>query len=100
MKKKIIAIIPARIGSKGIKYKNLKKIGNMTLVERAIRFLKKIKLVNDIAVSTDSPKIRDIALKHNVWCKYLRPKSISKDTSKTSEAIYHVIKKKNKCMII
>ena len=40
--KNILAIIPARIGSKGIKLKNLKKINNITLLGHAIICLKKI----------------------------------------------------------
>lgn len=94
-KKKIIAIIPARIGSKGVKYKNLRKIKNLTLIELSIILLKKIKFIDTIAVSTDSKKIQKIATRHKVWCKKLRPKHISGDKSHTFEAIDHVLKQLN-----
>ena len=52
-KKKILAVIPARGGSKGIKLKNLKKIKNISLLERAYNILTKSKYVDFIGVSTD-----------------------------------------------
>ena len=94
-KKKIIAIVPARIGSKGVKFKNLRKIKNLNLVERTIILLKKLKLIDKIAISTDSKIIQKIAIKNGVWCKSLRPKSISGDKSYTFEAIDHVLKQIN-----
>ena len=95
-KKKIIAIIPARIGSQGIKYKNLKKVNKKTLLEICIQTAKSIKEINDIAVSTDSKKIQKISKKNGVWCEKLRPKNISKNNSQTNLAILHVLKKMNK----
>lgn len=89
---KILAVIPARGGSKGIKNKNLKKIGNLTLFEHAIIQAKSSRYINQIAVSTDSKKIQKLAKGHGVWCDVLRPQKISKDNSITSEAILHVIK--------
>ena len=94
-RKKVLAIIPARYGSKGVKFKNLKKINNISLVERSIILLKKIKDITTIAVSTDSKEIQTIAKKYGVWCNKLRPKKISGDNSYTNEAIQHVLKNIN-----
>jgi CMP-N,N'-diacetyllegionaminic acid synthase len=91
-KKKILIVIPARSGSKGIKDKNLKKIGGLSLVEHSINHAKKSKYIDLIAVSTDSRKIQQIALKQKIWCDILRPKQISGDKSQTSLAIIHVLK--------
>ena len=90
-KKKILAVILARAGSKGIKHKNLKKIGKLSLFEHSINHAKKSKFIDEIAVSTDSQEIRKISLKHKVWCDVLRPKKISKDNSIPSDAVIHVI---------
>lgn len=90
--KKILLVIPARSGSKGLKNKNLKKLFGKTLVERAILVAKKTKLIDLIAVSTDSKKIQLQAKKFEVWCEKLRPKEISGDFSKTSDALKHVVK--------
>jgi CMP-N-acetylneuraminic acid synthetase len=95
LKKKIIAIIPARKGSKGIKNKNILKIDNMTIVEHAINSAKKSKYIDFIAVSTDSKKIQKISKKQKVWCEYLRPKKISHDQSSTYDAVKFVLNKIN-----
>lgn len=84
---KILAVIPARKGSKGLKNKNILKIKKTTLVEYAINNAKKSKYINYIAISTDSKKIKNIAKKNNVWCEKLRPKKYSLDKSGTYSAI-------------
>ena len=66
-KAKIIAIIPARIGSKRLKYKNIKKIKNKTLIEIVISVLSKSKIFSDIFVSTDSEIIKKIS-KGIIFC--------------------------------
>ena len=89
-KKKILVVIPARSGSKGIKNKNLKKIGGLSLVEHSIKHAKKSKYIDLIAVSTDCKRIQKIAISKKVWCNTLRPKKISGDKSVTSQAIVHI----------
>ncbi len=87
----VLAIIPARGGSKGIKNKNLKKVKGKTLIEYTISEAKSSKLVNDIYVSTDSIKIINIAKKNKVnFIK--RPRELSKDHSKTIDAVKHLTK--------
>ena len=61
--KKIIIVIPARGGSKGIKFKNLRKILNKSLVEITIDFAKFLKINKFIAVSSDNKKILKLAKK-------------------------------------
>ena len=58
---KILVIIPARSGSKGIKDKNIKKIKNKPLLSYSIDYAKKCNLVDEIIVSTDSSKYAKIA---------------------------------------
>ena len=59
----ILAIIPARGGSKEIKKKNLKIINNKTLLEHTIDEAKKSKIINKIYVSSDSNEILKLAKK-------------------------------------
>ena len=88
---KILAIIPARIGSKGLKQKNLRIIGKKTLVEHSIIAAKKSNLISRIAISTDSSEIKKISFKNNVWCKKLRPKKYATDKSTTYNAVKFVL---------
>jgi CMP-N-acetylneuraminic acid synthetase len=62
----IIALIPAKKNSRGLKNKNLKKLNKLSLVELAILGAKKSKLINKIYLSSDSDKILDIGVKLNI----------------------------------
>ena len=66
MKNKVWAILPARGGSKGIKSKNIKKLGTLPLIVHTIITLKKSKCFEKIIVSSDSDKILDISKKYCV----------------------------------
>ena len=57
LNKKILCLIPARGGSKGIINKNLKKIKNKSLVKISIDFAKSLRYVDKIVVSSDETKI-------------------------------------------
>ena len=93
LNKKILAIIPARGGSKGIPKKNLKKIKNISLVGRAIMVAKKIKEIDKIFVSTDSKEIIKEAEKFNILTPFIRPKNISGDKISDYQVIKHALKK-------
>ncbi len=94
-KKKIIAIIPARAGSKGLKNKNILKLKGKPIIKYTIDQAKKSKFISKIAVSTDSKQIQKIAQKENSWCERLRPKKISGDKSKLYHAVNFVLKNIN-----
>ena len=65
-KKKILAVVLARSGSKGIKNKNLKKINNLSLVGHVGLFIKKIKIIDKRIISTNSKKIGKEGKKFNL----------------------------------
>ena len=87
---KVLGIIPARGGSKGIKNKNIVSIGNKPLIYWTIKNAIKSKL-NKIIVSTDSIKIKKIALGYGADVPFLRPKNISHDSAKTIDVAIHSI---------
>ena len=64
--KRILGIIPARSGSKGLKNKNIKVFAGKPLIYWTIKEAKKVKNINKLIVSTDSKKIATIAQKYNV----------------------------------
>ena len=89
MKKKILAIILARQGSKRLPNKNHKIFHGKPLIVYTFEALKKSKLFDRIILSTDSKKLRNIALKHKIEVPFIRPKKISKDNSLAIDAIKH-----------
>ena len=67
---KILAVIPARAGSKGIPNKNIRIVGGHPLVYYAIRNALESKMITDIVVSTDSPEVRIVATQMGVDVKW------------------------------
>ena len=92
LKKKVVAIIPARKNSKRIPGKNYKKFNGVPVIINTIRKLKKSKIFNRIIVSTDSKKIATIARKYGAEVPFLRPKNIAKDLSTDFEVFFHALK--------
>ena len=90
--KKAVVIICARSGSKGLKDKNLKKVGNLSLIERSIKIAKKLKNIRQIIVSTDSSKIASLAKKSGAIIPELRPKSLAKDNTPEIKVWKYLIK--------
>jgi CMP-N,N'-diacetyllegionaminic acid synthase len=87
----IIAIIPARSGSKGIPNKNIKIYKKYPLIFHSINIAKKCKYINEVIVSTDSEEYKLIAEKYGAIVPYIRPKSISDDLSTDYEFVkYHL----------
>ena len=91
-----VAIIPARSGSKGIKNKNIKKILGHTLLEWSVNAAKYSKLIDRIFVSTDSDEYASLAESYGAEAPFLRPASISNDTSSDYEFIKHSLKEFSK----
>jgi len=87
----IVAIIPARSGSKSIKDKNIISYKNKPLIYHSIQIALKSKLVNRVIVSTDSIKYAKLSSKFGAEVPFLRPKIISKDNSNDSGWIFHSI---------
>jgi CMP-N-acetylneuraminic acid synthetase len=91
---KILAIIPARGGSRGIRNKNIVKINGRSLIDYTIKSALKAKkngIVAKVVVSTDSEKIAKISKKLGASVPFLRPKSISGDKAKSVDVILHAI---------
>lgn len=91
MKNKIIAVIPARSGSKSIKDKNIKKLAGKPLIAYSIEQCFKSRLFKNVYVSTDSKKYARISQKFGPVKIILRPKKISNDSSTDYEMIKHLI---------
>ena len=88
---KFIALIPARSGSKGLKNKNLQKIGNKTLVEIAIDNALSSKYISSTYLTSNSKKILKYGIKKNIN-NILRPQKFSSDTATSKDVIKHFLK--------
>ncbi len=91
-KLKILGIIGARSGSKGLKNKNIKSFNGKPLISRIIGISLKSKYINRLIVSTDSKKYAKIAKSFGAEIPYIRPKKISTDKSHELEFIKHLLK--------
>ena len=75
----ILAVIPARAGSKGIPNKNIRIIGGHPLIYYSIKNAIKSEMITDVIISTDSPEVRIIAEQMGAQCKW-RDKKLCGDT--------------------
>mgnify|MGYP005644939821 CR=1 FL=1 len=87
----ILCIIPARSGSKGIKNKNIKYLGDKPLIAWSIDHAIKSKHNMRIIVSTDSEEYAKIARKYGAEVPFIRPKEISQDLSTDLEFLKHCV---------
>ena len=85
----ILAILPARGGSKRIPLKNIKEFCNQLMISWPISVLKASNYVNDIIVSTESKKIKVIAEQYGATAQFLRPSELADDQTGTKEVIKH-----------
>ena len=84
-------LIPARSGSTRIKNKNLKKIGNSSLLEKKIKIAKAIK-IGKVVVSTNSKKIAQISKSLGAEIPFIRPKKYSTAKASTAATILHYLR--------
>ena len=91
MKKKILCIIPARSGSKGVPGKNIALVGGKPLIVWTIRAVKKSKMVDQIILSTDSEKYRLICQEYGIDSPFLRPKELASDESTSEDVVIHAL---------
>ena len=92
---KIIAVIPARAGSRGIPCKNIVNLAGKALVAYTIEAAKQSKIFDKIVVSTDSERIESISVKYGAQV-VKRPKRLARDRAPTEPAMLHVLEKLKK----
>jgi N-acylneuraminate cytidylyltransferase/CMP-N,N'-diacetyllegionaminic acid synthase len=91
----MIAIIPARSGSKGLPGKNIKLLNGKPMIAYTIEAAKKAKLISDVIVSTDSQEIADIAIKYGAINPFLRPASLATDNAKAIDNYLYTVERLN-----
>jgi len=89
--KKILALILARGGSKGLPKKNIKMLLDKPLIAWSIDEGKKSKYIDKVVVSTDDKEIADVAKKYDADVPFYRPVELASDTASSMDAIFHAI---------
>jgi CMP-N-acetylneuraminic acid synthetase len=92
MVRSCLAVVPARGGSKGVKNKNIRRLLGKPLISYTIEEAKKCKAIGRIVVSTDSCRIRDVAVKCGAHAPFLRPGSLAKDSTAMYPVIAHAVR--------
>ncbi|MBA3655775.1 MAG: acylneuraminate cytidylyltransferase family protein [Gemmatimonadaceae bacterium] len=87
----VVALVPARAGSKGVPDKNIRLLGGRPLIEWTIAACRQSQLISRTIVSTDSGAYADLAITMGAEAPFLRPASISGDSSTDYDFIVHAL---------
>lgn len=94
--KRILAIIPARGGSKGIPKKNIIDLLGKPLLYYSVKSAKESKYIDKVIISTDDEEIAEVGKQLGADVPFLRPEEISGDKAKSIDAFIHAIKELEK----
>lgn len=91
MNKKILAIIPARGGSKGVIRKNVRNLAHKPLIAYTIEAAKTSRYLDRIIVSTEDVEISCVSKSYGAEVPFLRPKELAQDDTPGIEPILHCL---------
>lgn len=89
--KKVLAVITARGGSKRVPRKNLRKIGDQTLLERTVQAALNAETVGRCVLSSDCSKIIEEALDYGCDVPFVRPSELATDSAKSEDVLEHAL---------
>ena len=89
--KTILALIPARGGSKGLPRKNIRPLLGKPLIAWTIEQAKASKYIDRVVVSTDDEEIADVAKKYGAEVPFMRPKELATDEAKGIDVVFHAM---------
>ena len=88
---RILCLIPARGGSKGIPGKNIKEIAGRPLISYSIKAARDSKYIDDVVVTTDSEEIAAVAMAYGAEVPFMRPAELAGDHAKSIDAVLHAV---------
>lgn len=91
MCKTVLAIIPARSGSKGIPGKNMIDIGGRPLIDYTLETINQSNKISKAIVSTDSKEIGDYCQERGVNFPFIRPNHLADDDAKSIDVVIHAL---------
>lgn len=92
----ILAVIPARGGSKGLPGKNIRELAGMPLIAHSIALAKMCAEIDTLIVSTDSSEIADVARRFGADVPFMRPVALAGDDVGTIPVLQHALDEMNK----
>src|SRR5262245_55729709 len=88
---KLLGLIPARGGSKGVPGKNLRPLAGKSLVQRAYECAVASGVVDRVVLSTDDPRIAAAAREFGLEAPFIRPAEFARDESPMMDVILHAL---------
>jgi N-acylneuraminate cytidylyltransferase/CMP-N,N'-diacetyllegionaminic acid synthase len=89
--KRVLAIVPARKGSKGLPLKNIRRLAGKPLLAWPIAAARASRYVDRVIISTDDQEFADIAVAHGADAPFLRPAELASDTAPSIGFILHAV---------
>jgi len=88
---RVLALIPARGGSKRLPGKNIKSLAGKPLIAWSIECAHRQPEIDDVVVSTDTPEIAEVARRFGVEVPWLRPAELASDTASSLDVVKHAL---------
>jgi CMP-N,N'-diacetyllegionaminic acid synthase len=89
--RRVLAVVPARSGSKGIPDKNLALLGGVSLIGRAGDCLRALPWIDAAVITTDSSTYAEEGERHGLRAPFLRPPELSSDTAGAVDTMTHAL---------
>lgn len=89
--KRVLAIVPARSGSKGLPGKNIRLLAGKPLLAWPVEAARTSRYVDRVILSTDSEEYAEIGIRHGAEVPFLRPPALAADASPSMDFIVHLI---------
>ncbi|MFH0259624.1 cytidylyltransferase domain-containing protein [Vibrio barjaei] len=91
--KRVVALIPARGGSKRLPRKNILPLGNKPLIGWTIEAAQKSHYIDEVIISTDDQEIADVVLQFGIAVPELRPDELSTDNATTQSVLLYTLER-------
>jgi spore coat polysaccharide biosynthesis predicted glycosyltransferase SpsG/CMP-N-acetylneuraminic acid synthetase len=88
---RIIFVVPARGGDHEVPYLNIKKLGAHPLIGHTLEQAEKSRYPHRLVVSTDHPKVKEVAEKYGAEVPFLRPAELASDTAELKAIVRHAV---------
>lgn len=89
--KKVLGVIPARGGSKGVPQKNIIDLGGQPMIAWTINAARKSQYLDRVIVSTEDPDIREVAQRAEADLPFIRPRELAADETLIEDVLFHAL---------